>query len=159
MVWRWVRLFNDGRENVRVDPRSGRPSVVNEDLVRAVEEKIREQTIHHYATFPAFSSNFTVTSPQNCVWGQRSRYHLLCIAGGTIIRWRDTKTGVTPWQVPQQRWKLCRKVVYSMYIKWQYTWLAIYSCFFLNSPSELIFWITYVHAIYICCYAALLATL
>ena len=24
------------------DPRSGRPSVVNEDLVRAVEEKIRE---------------------------------------------------------------------------------------------------------------------
>ena len=67
MVWRWVRLFNEGRENVRVDPRSGRPSVVNEDLVRAVEEKIREQTIHHYATFPAFSSDFNVTSPQNCV--------------------------------------------------------------------------------------------
>jgi len=27
---------------VHDDPRSGRPSVVNEDLVRAVEEKIRE---------------------------------------------------------------------------------------------------------------------
>jgi len=42
MVRRWVRLFNEGRENVHDDPRSGRPSVVNEDLVRAVEEKIRE---------------------------------------------------------------------------------------------------------------------
>jgi len=37
-----VRLFNEGRENVHDDPRSGRPSVVNEDLFRAVEEKIRE---------------------------------------------------------------------------------------------------------------------
>jgi len=42
MVRRWVRLFNEGRENVNDDPRSGRPSVVNEDLVRAVEGKIRE---------------------------------------------------------------------------------------------------------------------
>jgi len=44
---------------------SGRLSVVIEDLVHAFEEKIRENTIHHYVTFPAFSSNFTVTS-QNC---------------------------------------------------------------------------------------------
>ena len=42
MVRRWVRLFNEGRENVHDDPRSGRLSVVNKDLVRAVEEKIRE---------------------------------------------------------------------------------------------------------------------
>jgi len=42
VVRRWVRLFNEGRENVHDDPRSGRPSVVNEDLLRAVEEKIRE---------------------------------------------------------------------------------------------------------------------
>jgi transposase-like protein len=42
MVRRWVRLFNEGRESVHDDPRSGRPSVVNEDLVPAVEEKIRE---------------------------------------------------------------------------------------------------------------------
>ena len=42
MVRRWVRLFNERRGNVHDDPRSGRPSVVNEDLVRAVEEKIRE---------------------------------------------------------------------------------------------------------------------
>jgi len=36
MVRRWVRLFNEGRENVHDDPRSGRPSVVNEDLVCTV---------------------------------------------------------------------------------------------------------------------------
>jgi len=41
-VRRWVRLFNEGRENFHDDPRSGRPSVVNEDLVCAIEEKIRE---------------------------------------------------------------------------------------------------------------------
>jgi len=42
MVRRWVQLFNEGRENVHADPRSGRLSVVNEGLVRAVEGKIRE---------------------------------------------------------------------------------------------------------------------
>jgi len=42
MVQRWVQLFNEGRENMHDDPWSGRPSVVNEDLVRTVEEKIRE---------------------------------------------------------------------------------------------------------------------
>jgi len=46
--------------------------------------------------------------------------------------------------VPQQWWELCRKVVYGVYIKWQYTWFVIYSCFFINSPSELTFWIAYV---------------
>jgi hypothetical protein len=42
MVRRWVRLFNEGREIVHDDPRSGRWSVINEDLVREVEEKIQE---------------------------------------------------------------------------------------------------------------------
>jgi transposase len=42
MVRIWVRHFNEGCENVHDDPRSCRPSVVNEDLVRAVEEKIQQ---------------------------------------------------------------------------------------------------------------------
>jgi transposase len=42
MVRRWVRHFIGGRENVHDDPRSSRPPVVNEDFVRAVEEKIQE---------------------------------------------------------------------------------------------------------------------
>jgi len=42
MVRGWVWLFNEGREYVHDDLLSGLPSVVNEDLVHAVEEKIRE---------------------------------------------------------------------------------------------------------------------
>jgi hypothetical protein len=42
MVWRWVRHFNEGRENVHVVLWSGQLSVVNEDLVCAVEENIQE---------------------------------------------------------------------------------------------------------------------
>ena len=51
-------------------------------------------------------------------------------SGGIILRWRDTKMGATLWQVPQKWWKLCGKIVYDMYIKWQYAWFVIYSCFF-----------------------------
>jgi hypothetical protein len=39
-VWRWVRHFNKGHKNVRDDLRSSRPSLINEDLVCAVKEKI-----------------------------------------------------------------------------------------------------------------------
>jgi len=70
--------------------------------------------------------------------GQRIRYHVLCIARGIILRWRDTKSGATLWQVPQQWWKLCRKVVYGVYIKWQYTWFVTYSCFFLIANRNLL---------------------
>jgi transposase len=42
VVRRWVRHFNEGCKNVHDDPRNDRPSVVNEDLVRAVEVKIQE---------------------------------------------------------------------------------------------------------------------
>jgi transposase len=42
VVRRWVRHFNEGRKNVHDDPRRGRPSVVNEDLGHAVEEKSQE---------------------------------------------------------------------------------------------------------------------
>ena len=55
MVRRWVRLFNEGCENVHDDPWSGRPSVVNEDLVRAVEEKIRE---NRWFTITSLSLHF-----------------------------------------------------------------------------------------------------
>jgi hypothetical protein len=50
MVWRWVQLGNEGGEKMHDDQRRGRPSVVNKGLVRAVEEKIRE------------NRRFTVTS-------------------------------------------------------------------------------------------------
>jgi len=37
-----VRLFNEGRENVQDEARSGRPSLVNDDLVRKVNERVRD---------------------------------------------------------------------------------------------------------------------
>jgi len=32
MVRKWVRMFNEGRENVHDEERSGRPSLANDDL-------------------------------------------------------------------------------------------------------------------------------
>ena len=58
MVWRWVQLFNEGHKNVRDGVWSCRLSVVNEDLVRAFEERIRENTIHHYIIFLKFHCHF-----------------------------------------------------------------------------------------------------
>jgi len=42
MVRKWVRIFNEGRENVHDEARSGRPSLVNDDLVRKVNERVRD---------------------------------------------------------------------------------------------------------------------
>jgi len=42
MVRNWVRMFNEGRENVHDEARSGRPSLVNDDLVRKVNERLRD---------------------------------------------------------------------------------------------------------------------
>ena len=42
MVRKWVRMFNEGRENVHDVARSGRPSLVNDDLVRKVNERVRD---------------------------------------------------------------------------------------------------------------------
>ncbi|GBM04537.1 hypothetical protein AVEN_197934-1 [Araneus ventricosus] len=37
----WVRFFKDGRTNIHDESRSGRPSVVNADLMKEINEKIR----------------------------------------------------------------------------------------------------------------------
>ena len=42
MVRKLDRMFNDGRENVHDEARSGRPSLVNDDLVRKVNERVRD---------------------------------------------------------------------------------------------------------------------
>ena len=44
MVRKWVRMFNEGRENVHDEGRSGRLSLVNDDLVRKVSERVRDDT-------------------------------------------------------------------------------------------------------------------
>jgi len=42
MVRIWVRICNEGLENVHDEARSGRPSLVNDDLVRKVNERVRD---------------------------------------------------------------------------------------------------------------------
>jgi len=42
MVRKWVRMCNEGRENLHDEARSGRPSLVNDDLVRKVHERLRD---------------------------------------------------------------------------------------------------------------------
>ena len=42
MVRKWFRMFNEGRENVHDEARSGLPSLVNDDLVRMVNERVRD---------------------------------------------------------------------------------------------------------------------
>jgi len=42
MVRKWVRMFDEGRENVHDEARSGRPSLVNDDLVRKINERVHD---------------------------------------------------------------------------------------------------------------------
>jgi len=43
MVRKWVRMFNEGWENVHDEARIGRPSLVNDDLVRNVSKRVRNE--------------------------------------------------------------------------------------------------------------------
>jgi hypothetical protein len=64
MVWKLVRHFNEGCENVNDDPWSGQPSVVNEYLVHTLEEKIQGTDDSSFCHFPCifhkFHGNFFV---------------------------------------------------------------------------------------------------
>ena len=42
MVRKWVRMFNEGRENVHHEAWNGRPTLENDDLVHKVNERVRD---------------------------------------------------------------------------------------------------------------------
>jgi len=42
MVRKWVGMFYEGQENVHNEARSGCPSLVNDDLVRKVNERVHD---------------------------------------------------------------------------------------------------------------------
>jgi len=42
VVRKWVRMFNEGRENLYDEARSGRPALVNDDLMCKVNERVRD---------------------------------------------------------------------------------------------------------------------
>lgn len=91
IVRRWVRHFNEGRENVHDDERCGRPSLVTDDLVRAVEEeKIRENRrftmTSLFLLFPQISRSLLHEVKQAVnTW--------FASTGGTFLRQRDTTPG------------------------------------------------------------------
>jgi len=65
MVREWVRMFNEGRESLHDEARSGRPTLVNDDVVRKVNERVRDDrrfTISDlFRTFLRFQGLYSVT--------------------------------------------------------------------------------------------------
>ncbi|GFV50852.1 HTH_48 domain-containing protein [Trichonephila clavipes] len=59
--------FKDGRTNVHEEERSGRPSVIIDDLRQAVELKnFSEKEIHDKHSFIGISRRFSIGGVQNC---------------------------------------------------------------------------------------------
>ena len=58
VVRKWVRMVNKGRENVHDEARIGRPSLVNDDLVRMVNGRARDDRHLTISDVPALSSDF-----------------------------------------------------------------------------------------------------
>ncbi|GFT90519.1 HTH_48 domain-containing protein [Trichonephila clavipes] len=76
-VRKWVRAFKDGRENVHDEPLSGGPSVITDDLVNAVDEKIREDRRFTISTLALEFSNVGRTI-LNKVVSEKLKFRKLC---------------------------------------------------------------------------------
>ncbi|GBL70922.1 hypothetical protein AVEN_46045-1, partial [Araneus ventricosus] len=77
MVRKWVRAYKDGRTVVHHEERSGRPSVITEDLVQKVDEKVRK---NRRFTISSFSNDFLQPS-RSVLYGIVTRhlnYRKLC---------------------------------------------------------------------------------
>jgi len=65
VVMKWVRMFNEGRENVHDEARSGRPSLVNDDVVRKVKDRVVTTDVSQFlicpCTFLRFQRLYSMT--------------------------------------------------------------------------------------------------
>jgi transposase len=52
MVRKCVQMFNEGRENVNNEARNGRPSLVNDDLVHKVNERVHADSCFTFLICP-----------------------------------------------------------------------------------------------------------
>jgi transposase len=50
-VRQWCRMFEDGHTGIHDEERSGRPSVVSDDLVKALPKKICEDSTSQFQNF------------------------------------------------------------------------------------------------------------
>ncbi|GFV65905.1 histone-lysine N-methyltransferase SETMAR [Trichonephila clavipes] len=76
-VHKWVRAFKDGRENVHDEPRSDRPSGITDDLVKAVDEKIREDRRFTISTLALEFPNVGRTTLHKVV-SEKLKFRKLC---------------------------------------------------------------------------------
>ncbi|GFU16885.1 histone-lysine N-methyltransferase SETMAR [Trichonephila clavipes] len=76
-VRKWVRAFKDGRENVHDEPASGRPSVITDDLVNAVDEKVREDRQFTISTLALVFPNVGRTTLHKVV-SEKLKFRKLC---------------------------------------------------------------------------------
>ncbi|GFY32889.1 uncharacterized protein TNCV_4025131 [Trichonephila clavipes] len=74
---KWVRAFKDERENVHDEPLSGGPSVITDDLVNAVDEKIREDRRFTISTLALEFSKVGRTT-LNKVVSEKLKFRKLC---------------------------------------------------------------------------------
>ena len=108
MVRKWVRMFNEGRENVHDEARSVRISLVSGDLVRKVNESVRDDrrfTISDLSLhFPQISSTLLYGIVSSGEHSRRPRsmrrlYKTLCpaMASASIMvanMWKNSSKNV-----------------------------------------------------------------
>ena len=58
MVRKWVQMFNEGRENMHDEARIMRPCLMNDDLVRKINEWVREERICQFLLCPCTCLSF-----------------------------------------------------------------------------------------------------
>ena len=62
MVRKWVRVFKDGRKNVHDEERSGRPSVIINDLLQKFNEKVKMSRRFTISSFQKSYLKFHIVS-------------------------------------------------------------------------------------------------
>ena len=94
MVRKWVRMFNEQRDNVHDEARNGHPSLMNDDLVRRSMKECMTTGISQFLICPCTSLRFQGLYSMTLsvvIW----------VAGGRILWGGYTKTCAPLWWVPQ----------------------------------------------------------
>ncbi|GFT35854.1 HTH_48 domain-containing protein [Trichonephila clavipes] len=94
MVRRWCRQFSEGRQSVHDEERSGRPSLINVDLVELVRQHVVE---NRRFTFTELSSQFPMVS--------RSLLHEIVTKHPPAVQkivCQDRVTGDETWTLPRK---------------------------------------------------------
>ncbi|KAG8247473.1 hypothetical protein J6590_060629 [Homalodisca vitripennis] len=99
MVRKWVRAFKDGRTNVHDEEQSGRPSVITDDLIQKVDNKVKENRRFKISSladkFPAVSRSVLYE-----IVSERLNYRKLFtthLAGKRHSNDEEVKTFVQQW--------------------------------------------------------------